>query len=573
MATKKTIKVNKPANATGKDTVYIDVDDEITNIIDKVKASEHKIIALVLPKRAATLQSVVNMKLLKRAAVSAKKSLVLITGETALLPLAGAAGLHVAKSLQSKPEIPPPPGHVSDETETIDDSAPEDKTLDRSASIGALAAAANDDDTEVIEFDNEAVDKLPADMTKPKKIKKLKHLKVPNFDRFRLSFVLGGVGLVLLMVGWYLAAVVLPKATVTIRTNTTTAVSTFDFTVSKDQAELDVEGKKIPASLKEVKKSDSQKVAATGQKDVGTKATGSMTLKNCSTSDDPISIPAGSKFSADNLIFISDEAVTLPASSFSGGGSCTTATRNVDVTAEKAGESYNVGAKSYSISLSGVQASGSAMAGGTSKVVKVVTQKDIDDAAAAIKTNQDKAATDELLALFQAEELYPIDETLITTATKVTPEPAVNEESDEVTVTSEITYNMLGIKRDDLTKVIDKDVEGEIDTQKQAISDYGIDAAIMRINNNTTPGTAFLNFRTSVTAGPQIDENAVKEEIRGKKRGEIEKSIGAIPGVEEVTVDYSPFWVFSTPKASKKISIVIEKTGDQEQVESTSGNE
>ena len=57
-----------------KDTIYIDVDDEITAIIDKVITSKHKIVALVLPKRAVVLQSIVNMKLLKRTADEAKKA-------------------------------------------------------------------------------------------------------------------------------------------------------------------------------------------------------------------------------------------------------------------------------------------------------------------------------------------------------------------------------------------------------------------------------------------------------------------------------------------------------------------
>ena len=73
--------------ANDKDTIYIDIDDEITTIIDKVRGSSGKLIALVLPKRAATLQSIVNMKLLKRAADDSKKKLVLITTESGLLPL------------------------------------------------------------------------------------------------------------------------------------------------------------------------------------------------------------------------------------------------------------------------------------------------------------------------------------------------------------------------------------------------------------------------------------------------------------------------------------------------------
>src|SRR3954462_2965490 len=92
-----------------KDVIYVDVDDEITSIIDKVENSENKVVALVLPKRAASLQSIVNMKLLARSAEAAGKSPVLITSESALLPLAGAAALHVAKNLQSKPAVPDAP--------------------------------------------------------------------------------------------------------------------------------------------------------------------------------------------------------------------------------------------------------------------------------------------------------------------------------------------------------------------------------------------------------------------------------------------------------------------------------
>src|SRR3989344_8383697 len=104
-----------------KDIIYIDIDDEITSIIEKVSASKHKIVALVLPKRATVLQSIVNMKLLKRRADSGGKRVVLITSEAGLLPLAGAVGLHAAKTLQSKPEIPPPPD-VSDKKEALVDA-------------------------------------------------------------------------------------------------------------------------------------------------------------------------------------------------------------------------------------------------------------------------------------------------------------------------------------------------------------------------------------------------------------------------------------------------------------------
>jgi len=106
MTTPKAAKIPPKPAKPSKATVYVDIEDEITAIIDKVETAKEKIVALVLPKRATVLQSVVNMRLLKRNAEQADKRVVLITNEEALLPLAGAVGLHVAKNLQSKPEIP-----------------------------------------------------------------------------------------------------------------------------------------------------------------------------------------------------------------------------------------------------------------------------------------------------------------------------------------------------------------------------------------------------------------------------------------------------------------------------------
>jgi hypothetical protein len=51
-----------------KDVIYIDVDDDVTAIIGKIKKAKEKIVAIVPPKRAGTLQSAVNIRLLDRMA-------------------------------------------------------------------------------------------------------------------------------------------------------------------------------------------------------------------------------------------------------------------------------------------------------------------------------------------------------------------------------------------------------------------------------------------------------------------------------------------------------------------------
>lgn len=67
-----------------------------------------------------------------------------------------------------------------------------------------------------------------------------------------------------------------------------------------------------------------------------------------------------------------------------------------------------------------------------------------------------------------------------------------------------------------------------------------------------------------MVAGPTLDTNAIREAVRGKKRGEIEQYVGNLPGVDDVVVEYSPFWVYSTPKAAKKITVTIKNANDQQ---------
>ncbi len=186
-----------------KDTVYIDNDDEITSITDKVQSASSNIVALVLPKRCTVLQSTVNMKILNRAATSAGKKVVLITSEAALLPVAGSAGMFVAKTLQSKPAVPKTPNYdenaIDEVTEGENDETPIDPSksiveLAGSTAVAALAVSSDDDET--IELgDEEAETATDGKKDKKKADKKDKKLKVPNFDTFRakLFAVIGGI--------------------------------------------------------------------------------------------------------------------------------------------------------------------------------------------------------------------------------------------------------------------------------------------------------------------------------------------------------------------------------------------
>ncbi len=541
---------------TQKDTIYIDIDEDITGIIENVIDSDKKIVALVLPKRASTLQSVVNMRLLKQKADDAKKKIVLITSETSLLPLAGLAGVHVAKTLQSKPVVPASP-EVSDGPITVDENDTDD--LDATKPIGVLAGLPDED---TIELDNSDSD-VKSEAEKPKKADK--KLKVPNFNSFRLRLFIG-LGLLLLLIGgWFVAFKVLPTAEIVVKTDTSEVTSQLTVVARPGLDEANAEQSLIPAERKQVRVTDSESTPTTGEKDEGTPANGTVTLTNCRDSEGSVTIPAGTGISSGNLTFITQEAVTLPASIFGGGSSrpCLSSSRDVDVAAQSAGEQFNLPPdRTFTVAgFSNVTGENEdAFSGGTSRVVKVVTAEDIETARNRALDRMREAVRTELAEEFQTDSLYALEEAITTEGEPaVTSSPNVDAEATEVTVNVTVTFVMVGFDEKDIEQLIEDDIRDQIDTSRQAITNYGLETADIRVLIQEPNGDVRFSVNTNVVAGPELDEDMIRQEVIGKKKGEAVSSLEGQPGVSEVTIEYSPFWVYSTPSNPNKIDVRIEQ--------------
>src|ERR1700751_4470798 len=87
------------------DALYLEADEDITSAIDKLTKSTASSVQIVVPKRSTMLQSIINLKLLKKAAENARKELVLVTGDRIATDLASRVGLAVAPSLGAKPVL------------------------------------------------------------------------------------------------------------------------------------------------------------------------------------------------------------------------------------------------------------------------------------------------------------------------------------------------------------------------------------------------------------------------------------------------------------------------------------
>lgn len=559
--------------ASQKDIIYVDTDDEITAIIEKMQASSGKIVALVLPKRATVFQSVVNMKLLKRTADRTKKNIVLITSEKSIMPLAGTVGLHVASTPQSKPMIPEAPTRsdapLSEDDIEVGEAEEDTPESSRAAAAGLSAAALKpaDDAEETIEIGDDE----PSGTSKKAAAAGAAHsfnkkLKVPDFNKFRNKLLLGAGLLALLIIVFVFANVVLPKATVTVKTNNVEITDSIDVVSSPDFAETSVDGGRVPGALKEFKKTEIQKVAATGQKDMGTKATGSVTFTakiSCSVTQ-PNIITAGTRVNSGNFTFVTQSPASFTFTGDIDGSppnvKCTWKSGAVNVVADKPGDTYNLSARDYTVSgRSDTTAKGSTMKGGVSKIVKVVSQQDIDNLKNKIVETVSATANEEVTKLLKDENYFAITDSFTTKDPVVTSNPGVDAEAQEVTVSVTLSFTMAGASKDGLKELLKNSLEKKINTDQQKILDDGLGTAAVRVNSKDEKGEVSFQLDVRALAGVEQNVDDIRHAIAGKKKNEAENAVRVREGVEDVTVTYSPFWVSKVPSNVNKITVEFDQ--------------
>lgn len=553
-----------------KDVIYIDVEDDITAIIGKVRDGKEKIVALVPPKRVGVLQSAVNLRLLARAATQANKRLVIITSNAALGALAAAAKVPVAKNLQSKPELAEIAALDVDNGEDIIDGAqlPVGE-LARTADVAALGTVAFTDPTVGDTLRENAAEEIaratpPASGQIPRKPRPKSGMGVPNFNKFRKKLFLIAGGAVLLVVFLVWALFLAPHAKVIITARTTESSANAKVTLGSDLS-TSFAASTIKTIVQQTKKDVSVDFEATGRKEVGEKATGTITIRNCDYSSG-FSLPAGTKFTSDNTVFVSSAAVSVPGYTAPSATLCslsgsTSGKATVAVQANDIGDSYNLSARNYTIDSipagSKVEAAGTDMAGGSKRQIKVVSSVDIQSATDQIAQQNSDAIKKQLTSQFN-DTFIVLDQTFKTDRGNPQSTPGLDQEvaaGGKAKLTSNITYSLSGVAKADadhfLTDYFKKQLEGQSDRR---VYDNGAQKVTF---TNVAPAASGFTVTIVSTAkiGPKIDDEAIKKLASGKRYGDIQSSIEAIQGVDDVDVKFWPFWVSAAPSDTKKISI------------------
>ncbi|MBI5413544.1 hypothetical protein HZA42_04320 [Candidatus Peregrinibacteria bacterium] len=386
--------------------IYAEIDDEITTIFDQIRRARGERIALVVPKRAVLLQSVVNLKILKKKCDELQKEILIVTMDANGMQLAEKARLKTAERLFEKEENAPAP-------RPLPPMRGERPTRIMEKKISISDVIHHDKKDMVSSFIERIKEKIKKRKSHPKETRLV--FIAPNKQAF---FTLILVSVLLLLAIAYIA---LPGATVYITPKSSVLDPSFNVTFldyEKNRSAFDnnYSNNILVATYPVNPPAFTKKFTynATGKVFKGANSRGVITIVNLSNA--PWVLAVRTRFQTnDGLVFRIPSEVRVPAMRGS-----TPGTLDVNVTADEFDASGQVigtrgnipptrfflpGIKNEENSKKLYGESKTPMTGGVTETVKTVSKEDIEAAKGLIEREINKSAVDDLKRYLEEQNL------------------------------------------------------------------------------------------------------------------------------------------------------------------------
>ncbi len=278
---------------------------------------------------------------------------------------------------------------------------------------------------------------------------------------------------------------------------------------------------------------------ATGKKDVGEKAKGSVTLYNNST--DPVTLSTNTTLkAASGQTFTLDSSAQIPAST----GDVFTGTKpgtvQASVTANDIGPDSNIAEGTrFSIGNNSDLAAknDAAFSGGTKKAITIVSKDDLaklrTELIKKFKGNGQSALSQKSIS---GETILPIvgDATLQNEKF----DKKEGEEAKKVTLRGSVTFSGMSYQNDDLKNYAQTMLKAKSD-QDTTIAPNSINASVKDV---TRKNSKAANASVTIQAGilPQIDTNDVIDTIKDKSYTKAKEAIANLPQVSKADIIFNP---------------------------------
>ncbi|MBU1132670.1 hypothetical protein KKG08_00135 [Patescibacteria group bacterium] len=511
--------------------IELEIHDNVITTLSKIRDINDSGIDIVIPQGSVLFENILNLKLIEKYAEEREISIQMSTesdvGNNLLSMLNGKGG-----------------------AETFTTSLPtEEENL--AAQIDAL-------ETGVV-------------MPSTKKGFRIPKMSLPKFNiRKSRTFVV--LLPLLIVLGYVFAGLRLPKANIKISVHSQPLTRSITIKV-KANTETDSEQKILKGQTLSVSMDGFKEIDTTGEKLVGEKAQGEITVYN--KTDTEIELDEGDELSykgkSTDLVYYLKDSVIVPArapeDSLDPASALIPGEATVEIIASDIGESYNIDGDSnlefekYKKSeMEGK--SKEDIDGGMSEIVKIVSEEDKTTLSDQLISETTSSAEADIKKQASSKQSV-IDGSTQSSVTNESFSYELDNETDKLSLTQSVYAEGLVYSKEELDNLLDGMVEDLI-PEGFILSEKDREVNIEVLGNSTSSilssTEADLQVTLKAQVVPDIKEESLKEQLRGKGSKEVEKILGSVKNVKSYEFKLSPSIPFfqKVPKNVGKINISIE---------------
>lgn len=360
---------------------------------------------------------------------------------------------------------------------------------------------------------------------------------IPNVKgtpRTIVPLVLGIVALILL---WWLYSFLMPRATVTVLVIPKTVKEEAIITVDPTATIVDSANKILPGVAQKKQVNGEKTIPVTGKKKVGDPAKGTVTIYNKSLA--ARTFQKGSTLVAKGLQFTLDDEVQVASASESI-GSITFGKGNAAATAVTIGSEGNLPSgteftfKDVSSAVA-VARNEAALTGGTSREVTVVSRADYDNLIKSLSEELLTRARAELAAgLGGAQKL--IDATLKTEVSEKVFDQELDQEARELHGKVTLTISGLSYSEEDIKRLMADFVAQQVPSN-YSLSDGRTVVTVVQAQTKKNR-TVALSVKLESTILPKLDLEEVRRKLAGQRLTPAIEELKGLPGVAGAEVRF-----------------------------------
>jgi len=569
-------------------TIYIDIDEEITSVIDRIRKITDREIILVIPQRALLSQSFINLKLLKSQGDILGRKIIIVTADQLGKHLATRAGLEVREKVGNQAvlttEIEKPQetkrGNLIPQREDWRQSSPRAASpflspdgvaavsvsdIIRRAKSNKFYPLRQDSSSRQGSSPAESDSSRPPDLS-PEREYRGRVKKRSKRKTIRLSSLSAKVGLGFIGFSFFLILVIifliLPKATVTIVPKSEPLSENVSLVVRVDAIAVDNLKEGIGGRMIILEKQETRIFKPTGKKQALEKARGEVILYN-EMGVSQLLVPTTRLMSRGNILFRTESQVAIPPASVSGEGKVIPGSVKVGVVADQAGPEGNIGPSDfYIVAFSPAKQekiyakSSNPFVGGISRDIEIVTQKDLGEAQKVITESLVSSARAEINNNLPAG--FTLSEgALVSEVSEVKHSKKVDEEADTFETVVKIQMKALIFSQEEARDAALRAVSSLLGTDKYILnlSEEGVSYKLESVDLNGKKALMTVHIEKEVFW--KIDEGKIKEKIVNLNEEGALKSLQSLAEVRQVDIRLWPFWVRKVPALEKKIEVQV----------------